>query len=157
MLPCFQCTLLSSWLRTFKKILWLVLVYYGSLLLWLLLLVVWGQDRTSGWPTLRGVSGKIFVNLKGRLEVNIVCLTLLVVSVQPEGWLGVILDWEFLWQGKKVRKVFVFLAWIVIAIKYGIFTKISQVFHMSQKYTLPLLNNYRTYLILIPMRSKHVC
>ena len=67
----------------FKKVLWLVLVYYVSYWL-LLLLVVWGQNKTPGWPTLRGDSGEIFVNLKGRLEINIVCLTLLVDSVQSE-------------------------------------------------------------------------
>ena len=62
----------------FEKVMWLVLVYYVSYwLLLLLLLVVWGQNRTPGWPTLRGDSGEIFVNLKGRLEVNIVCLMLL--------------------------------------------------------------------------------
>ena len=67
-----------------RKVLWLVLVSCVSLWLLLLLLVVWGQDRTPGWPTLRGDSGKIFVNLKGRLEVNIVYLALLVDSVQPK-------------------------------------------------------------------------
>ena len=69
----------------FKKVLWLVLVYYVSYWLLLLLLVFWCQNRTPGWPTLRGDSGEIFVNLKGRLEVNIMCLTLLVDSVQPQG------------------------------------------------------------------------
>ena len=69
----------------FRRVLRLVLVCCDSLWLLLLLLVVWGQDRTPRWPTLRGDSGQIFVNLKGRLEVNIVCLMLLVDSVQPEG------------------------------------------------------------------------
>ena len=68
-----------------KKVLWLVLGYYDSLWLSLLLWVVWGQDRTPGWPTLRGDSGKIFVNLKGRLEVNNVCIMLFVDLVQSEG------------------------------------------------------------------------
>ena len=54
----------------FRRVLRLVLVCCDSLWLLLLLLVVWGQDRTPGWSILRGDSGKIFVNLKGRLEDN---------------------------------------------------------------------------------------
>ena len=38
-----------------------------------------------GWSILRGDSGEIFVNPKGRLVVNDVCLVLFVDSVQPEG------------------------------------------------------------------------
>ena len=56
-----------------RRILRLVLVCCDSLWLLLLLLVVWGQDRTPGWSILRGDYGKIFVNPKGRLEVNNVC------------------------------------------------------------------------------------
>ena len=57
-----------------RRVLRLVLACCDSLWLLLLLLVVWGKDSTPGWSILRENSGEIFVNLKGRLEVNNVCL-----------------------------------------------------------------------------------
>jgi len=36
------------------------------------------------WSILRGDASEIFTNLKGRLEVNNVCIMLFVDSVQPE-------------------------------------------------------------------------
>ena len=53
----------------------LLLLLYGC---WL---IIWGQDRSPGWSILRGDSGENFVNPKERLEVNDVCLVLIVDSV----------------------------------------------------------------------------
>ena len=84
LLPCFQLGLLSSWLRTkgrFCGLFWFVVIPCGCCCCCGLFGV---KIEPPGWSILRGDSGEIFVNLKGRLEVNIGYITLLVDSVQPD-------------------------------------------------------------------------